>query len=122
MSNINTVCSHTAGIIHMKPLNPKIQLISLNTLVKNGSHHGTHIVAIILYISSASDNTSLQVQQRYNGIHSQVNNVRHDINMVVMCPFSPPGYNTAMILFGSGCCEIFFEADISLRDYVAIRK
>ena len=94
----------------------------MNTLVKNLYHHGTHIVAIILYISSASGNTSLQVQQRYNGTRGQVKNVRHDRNIVVMCPLSPPGYNTAMILFGSGCCERLFEADISIRDNGAIRK
>ena len=39
-----------------------------------------------------------------------------------MCPLSPAGVNTAMILFGAGCCERFFDADISLRDNGAIRK
>ena len=122
MSNIDIVRSHTAGVVHRRSLNPNNQIIFLNTLVKNGSRHGTNIVVIILSISSASGNILLQVQHIYNGTRGQVKNVQHDRKMVVMCPFSTSGLNTAMIIFGSGCCEIFFEADISLRDYVAIRK
>ena len=75
MSNINIFCSHTAGVLHLQPFNPNSQLILLNTLVKNGSHHGKNIVVIILSISSASGNNSLQEQQRYNGTYGQVNNV-----------------------------------------------
>ena len=75
MSNIDIVCSHFSGVLHRQPLNPNNQIISLNTLVKNGSRHGTNIVVIILSISSASGNNSLQEQQRYNGTYGQVNNV-----------------------------------------------
>ena len=122
MSNINIPCSHTSGVLHIRPFNPISQLISLNMLVKNVYCHGTNICVIILSNSSASGNTQLQVQQRYNGTRGQVNNVRHDRKMVFMCHFSPPGSNTDMILFGSRCCEIFFKADISLRDNGDIRQ
>ena len=67
MSNISIFRSHTSGVLYRRPFNTNNQLISLNTLVQNGSHNGTNIVVIILYNSSASGNTSLQVQQRYNG-------------------------------------------------------
>ena len=122
MSNINIVCSHIDGVLHRQPLNTNSQLISSNTLVKNGSRHGTNIVVIILFVSSASGNTTLEVKQRYSGTRSQVKNVQHGRKMVVMCPFSTTGSNMAMILFGSGCCEILFEADISIRDNGAIRN
>ena len=122
MSNIDIVRSHTADVLHRRPFNPNSQIISLNTLVKNRSRHRTNIFVIILSIASASVNTSLQVQQRYNGTRGQVSNVLHDRKMVVMCHFSPPGSNTATILFGSGCFEGFFEAVISLRDNGSICK
>ena len=67
MYNINIVCSHTAGVLHIRPFYPNRQLISFNPLVKNVSRHGTHIVVMIPSIPSKSGNTSLQVQQRYNG-------------------------------------------------------
>lgn len=39
-----------------------------------------------------------------------------------MCPLSPPGSNTAIILQGNGNCSRLFDGDISLRDGGAIRK
>ena len=122
MSNIKICCCHTDGVIHRRSLNTNSPFKSLNTLVKNGYLHGTNIVVIILSISSASGNTPLQVRHRYNGTRCQVKNVWHDRTMIVMFPLSPPGSNTSMIVFGSGCCERIFEADISLRDNGAIRK
>ena len=121
MSNINIVCSHTDGVLQIRTFNPNSLLILLNTSVKNGSLHGTNIVVIILSISFASGNTLLQLQQRYNGTRGKINNVLHNIKMLVMCLFSPPGLNMAMILFGSRCCERFFEAGLSLRDNGDIR-
>lgn len=123
MGNLQPVQSHTAGAMYRgRPFNPNSELISLNSLLSKGSRHGTNIVAIILSITSAAGNHQMQVQQRYNGARGQVNSIRHDRRMVIMCPLSPPGSNTAIILFGSGTCERFFEHDISLRDNGAIRK
>ena len=42
--------------------------------------------------------------------------------MVVVCPFSKEGNNTAIILFGAGCCERLIDEDISLRDNNEIRE
>jgi hypothetical protein len=39
-----------------------------------------------------------------------------------MCPLSPPGSNTAIILQGNGNCPRLFAGDISLRDGGAIFK
>ena len=61
MSNIDIVPSHTAGVVHRRPLNPNNQIILLNTLVKNGYRHGTNMFVIIISIASASGNTTLQL-------------------------------------------------------------
>ena len=122
MVNMSMVHSHTAGVVLRRPFNPNSHLISLRDLLLNGSQHGRNILVIILSITSASGNNDIKVQKRMNGNRGQVNSVRHDRKMVVMCPFSEPGKNTAVILFGSGSCDRFFDADISLRDNGAIRE
>ena len=122
MNNIEVSCSQTAGVLQRRPFNPNSQLISLCNLVKNGSHHGSNMILIILSINSVSESLPTQVQQRYNGSRGQVNTVHHDRRMVVMCLLSPEGSNTAMILFGSGSCERFFDSNISLRDNGEIRE
>jgi len=122
MGNISVVRSHTVGVMQKQSFNPRSELISLNDLITHGSRHGTNIVLIILAISSTSSNSSgTNVQQRYNGNRGQVNSVRHDRRLVVMCPLSPPGLNTAVILLGCGSCDRFFDRDISLRDNGSIR-
>jgi hypothetical protein len=122
MENIEVSRSQTAGIMQRRPFNPNSRLISLHSLVTSGSRHGTNMILLILSIASVTISSPTQIQQRYNGNRGQVNSVRHDRRMVVMCPLSPEGSNTAMILFGSGTCERFFYYDISLRDNGAIRK
>ena len=122
MDNIEVSRSQTAGVLQRRRFNPNSLLISLHRLVTHGSHHGTNMILIILSINSVSASSPTQIQQRYNGSRGQVNTIRHDRRMVVMCPLSPEGSNTAMILFGSGSCERFFDSDISLRDNGAIRE
>ena len=123
MTNIKIVRSHTAGVLFHRPFNPNSSLISLKSLIRDGARHGKNIIVIILSISLASANSQIQVQQRFNGTRGHVNHTRHDRKIVVMCPFSPPGSNTAIILLGSaGSSDRFFDGDISLRDNGAIRK
>ena len=122
MVNMEMIRSHTADVVHRRPFNPSSDIISLNELLTNGSQHGKNILVIILSITSAAGNSNIQVQQRYNGNRGQVNSIRYDRRMVIICPFSDPGKNTAMILFGVGCCDRFFDGDISLRDNGVIRK
>ena len=122
MENLSVVRSHTVGIMQKQSFNPTSTLISLHDLVTHGSKHGTNIVLIILSISpTTSSSNGTNVQQRYNGNQGQINSVRHDRRLVVMCPLSPPGSNTAVILLDSGTCERFFDRDISLRDDGSIR-
>ena len=97
MNNIEVSRSQTAGVLQRRPFNPNSQLISLHNLVTNGSQHRTNMMLIILSINSVSASSPTQVQQRYNGSRGQVNTIRHDRRMVVMCPLSPEGSNTAMI-------------------------
>ena len=108
MVNMEMIRSHTTGVVHRRPYNPSSDIISLNELLTNGSQHGKNILVIILSITSAAGNSNIQVQQRYNGNRGQVNSIRLDRRMVIMCPFSDPGKNTAMILFGVGYCDRFF--------------
>jgi len=122
MGNIQAVKNEMAGVITRRPFNPNSNLIPLSTLISTGAHHGVNLVLIILSISSVIDNSQTKFQQNYKGNRGAVDSVRHDRKMVVMCPLSPPGSNTAMILFGAGCCERLFEGDISLRDNGQIRK
>ena len=121
IDNISITRSNTPGVSLRRPFNPTSSLISLSDLVNNGSKYGTNLVLIILSISAVSTNNLTMYQQKSNGIRGGSNTVRHDRNMVVMCPLSPSGNNTAMILFGAGCCERFFDGDISLRDNGEIR-
>ena len=107
MNNIDACPSQTAGVLQRRPFNPNSELVSLLNLVTNGSHHGTNVTLIILSINSVSASSPTQVQQRCNGSRGQVNVAHRDVRMVVMCPQSAEGSNTAMILFGSGSCERF---------------
>ena len=122
MENIELIQSNTPGVNLRQPFNPNSHLISLNKLISNGSHHGTNIMLIILSISSVATNAQTQYQQNRNGSRGHVDSVRHDRKMVVLCPLSPVNANTAIILFGSGCCERIFDGDISLRDNGSISK
>ena len=122
IDNVSVTKSNTPGVHQRRPFNPNSNLISLCDLINNGSHYGTNLILIILSISAVSINNMTMYQQRSNGIKGGSNTVRHDRNMVVMCPLSPSGNNTAMILFGGGCCKIFFDGDVSLRDNGEIRE
>ena len=122
IENVSLTKSNTPGVHQRKPFNPNSQLISLCDLINNGSQYGTNLILIIISISAVSTNNQTMYQQKSNGVKGGTNTVRHDRNMVVMCPLSPSGNNTAMILFGAGCCERFFERDISLRDNGEIRE
>ena len=120
--NVNVLRNETAGVATRRPFNPTSILIPLSTLLSVGSKHGTNLMLIILSISSVSENNITKYQQSYKGNRGTVDSVRHDRRMVVMCPLSPEGSNTAMIFFGAGCCERLFEGDISMRDNGSIRK
>ena len=122
ISNVSVTKSNTPGVMQRRPFNPDSQLLALNDLMNNGSTYGTNLLLIILSISAVTTNNMTMYQQKSNGIKGGANTVRHDRNMVVMCPLSPSGNNTAMILFGAGCCERFFDGDISLRDNGEIRE
>ena len=122
LDNISMTKSNTPGVMARRPFNPNSQLISLCDLMNKGSKYGTNLMLIILSISAVSTNNMTMYQQKSNGVKGGTNTVRHDRNMVVMCPLSPSGNNTAMILFGAGCCERFFDGDISLRDNGEIRE
>ena len=108
MENIDLIQNITPGVNLRRPFNPNSQLISLNELISNGSRHGTNIMLIILSISSVAINAQTQCQQNRNRSRGNVDSVHHDRKMVVLYPLSPVNANTAIILFGSGCCENFF--------------
>ena len=122
MHNVNVVRNETAGVATRRPFNPTSVLIPLITLLSVGSNHGTNLMLIILSIAPVSENNLTKYQQSYKGNWGSVDSVRHDRRMVVMCPLSPAGSNTAMILFGAGCCERLFEGDILMRDNGSICK
>ena len=122
LQNIRVSRSQTAGVLQRRPFNPNSMLISLHNLVTNGSCHGTNMILIILSITSVLASAPTQIQHRYNGSRGQLNTVHHDRRMVVLCPLSPVGSNTGIILLGSGICSRFFDSDISLRDNGSIRK
>ena len=121
MHNVRVVQNETAGAATRRPFNPSSVLIPLSTLLSVGSNHGTNLILIILSIASVAENNQTKYQQSYKGNFGAVDSVRHDRRMSVMCPLSPAGSNTAMILFGAGCCERLFEGEISMRDNGNIR-
>ena len=122
MENIEIVRNKTAGVAIRRPFNPTSVLIPLSTLLSVGSNHGTNLILIILSIASVHENNQTKYQQSFKGNQGTVDSVRHDGRMVVMCPLSPPGSNTAIVLFGAGCCERLFKGDILIRDNGQIRK
>ena len=122
MKNIEIVRNETAGVAMRRPFNPTSVLIPLSTLLSVGSNHGTNLILIILSIASVHENNQTKYQQSFKGNQGTVDSVCHDCRMVVMCPFSPPGSNTAIVLFGAGCCERLFKGDILIRDNGQIRK
>ena len=123
MRNISTAKNQTAGSNRRSIINPSNCLISLQQLIHSGTQYRTNLILMVLSISTVTGNNFTQYQQRQKGnIRSEIKTVRHDRRMVVMCPLSDPDNNTAVILFGSGCCERLFEWDIAMRDNGQIRK
>ena len=121
INNIQVFCSQSGSVLRRSALNPNSRLVSLQDVHLQGSHHGTVSVFIILSIALASSGQT-QIQQRHNGAHGQIQNQRHTRKISLMCPLSPPGLNTAIILQGNGNCPCLFDGDVSLRDGGAIRK
>ena len=121
INHISIMRSQTAAILRRPFLNPNSRLLPLHELILNGSSHGTMSIFFILSISLASSGQTL-IQQRFGGSRGQIQNQRHTRKMTLMCPLSPPGSNTAIILQGNGNCPRLFDGDISLRDGGAIRK
>lgn len=107
---------NTADVMRRRPFNPGGQLISLEELIVNGSKFGRNLILIILSISATTTNNTTMYQQRSKGVRGNNGTIRHNRNMVVMCPLSKAGSNTAIILFGAGCCKRLHDSDISLRD------
>ena len=81
------------------------------------------MILVVLSISSVTGNNLTQYQQRQKGnIRGEIKTVHHDRIMAVMCPLSDSDNNTAVILFGSGCCDQFWEWDLAMRDNGQICK
>ena len=115
--------SDTAGVMTQRPFNPNGRLILLEDLINNGSKFGTNLVLFILSLSATSNNNNVLISQhKTNGVKGSNGTIRHGRKMVVMCPLSRAGNNTAIILFGSGCCERLLDGDISLRDNGVLRE
>ena len=112
MRNISAAKNQTAGSNQRKIINPPNNLISLQQLLSSGTGYRTNMILMVLSISSATGNnlTQYQQQQKIN-IRGELKTVCHDRRI-----------NTAVILFGSRCCEQFFEWDITMRDNRQIPK
>lgn len=106
MHNVNVTSSHADIFIHRLPFYLTSQLISLNPFVLNILLHRRIITIIILYISLVLGN---------NVNCGQVNSIIYNRRMVVICLFSYLGVNIAIILFGAGSFNRFFDRDISFR-------
>ena len=123
MSNLSVAKNQTAGSNRRRIINPSNNLRSLQQLMNSGTQYGTNMILLILSISPVTGNNLTRYQQRQKGnIRGEIKTVRHDRRMVVMCPLSDSDKNTAVILFGSGCCERIFEFDIAMRDNGQICK
>ena len=123
IGNISAAKNQTAGSNRRSIINPNNRLISLQQLMRSGTQYRTNLILMILSISTVTGNNLTQYQQRQKGnMRSEIKTVRHYRRMVVMCPLSDSDSNTAVILFGSGCCERLFEWDIAMRDNGQIRK
>ena len=72
------------------------------------------MILILLSISSVSSNSPTQFQQKYNGGRGQVNSVHYYQKVIMLCPLIKSGSNTAVILFGAGFCNRFFQWDMLL--------
>lgn len=103
-----------------RQLGPQSRLISLENLISNGGQYGTIMIAMILNISSSSNETRI-AQKGYNGSRGTVSTVRHTRKITVMCILSASGRNTAVILQGNGISPRLFE-DTETRDNGMIRK
>ena len=106
--------------LRSRQLGPRSRFISLENLVSEGGQHGTIMVAMILSISTSSNETRI-TQRSYNGARGTVSTVRHTRKITIMCLLSPPGRNTAIILQGNGISSRLFE-DTETRDNGMIRK
>ena len=120
IGNIQIIKSQSGRALCRTPLNPRSRVLPLANLISNGSEHGTVCIFYIMSISLSSGQT--YIQQQNNGARGQIQNQRHHRRLTLMCPLSPAGSNTAMILHGNGNCPRLFDSDLSLRDGGAIRK
>ena len=105
-----------AVILRRRPFDPRGSLIPLEELIKQGSVCRKKIVLVILSISASSNNQNATTyQQKVTGGKGSNGTIRHNRSMVVMCPLSKEGSNTAIILFGPGYNESLLSGDPTLR-------
>ena len=102
IGNIQIIKSQSGRALCRTPLNPRSRVLPLANLISNGSEHGTVCIFYIMSISLSSGQT--YIQQQNNGARGQIQNQRHHRRLTLMCPLSPAGSNTAMILHGNGNC------------------
>jgi len=123
LKNIEIVTSNSAVVLRRRPFDPKGSLVSLEELIENGSVRRKNLVLVILSISASSNNQhTTTYQQRVIGGKGNNGTIRHNRSMVVMCPLSKEGSNTAIILFGPGYNESLLNGDPGLRDTGEISK
>ena len=121
--NITCIRSETAGLINTDLFNPNINIVELEDLedAVGRRRMNTCIILIILSISPvANQAANFRYDKSKKGSNSTIN--RQNRRLVVMCPFSKPNSNTAMILLGPGMCKQFWNNDPSFGDNGSICK
>ena len=117
LTNIKIVTSNSAVILRRRPFDPRGSLISLEELVEQGSVRRKNLVLVILSISASSNSQNTTTYQQKVTVGKGSNGtIRHNRSMVVVCPLSKEGSNTAIILFGPGYNESLLNGDPGLRD------
>ena len=122
LNNVSVHQSTFAGGMNRPVLFPaNTQLITLESLLRNGCRHGSLMILVILSINNTQ---STQNQQPRFGGRNNTNQAStpHSRSVMFMCPISPSGSNTAIMFHGGSTNATLFNCDLASRDDGTLRK
>lgn len=120
--NIEPVRNASGMLDQRQHLSQNARLISLQTLQSSGTRYNTFLLLYILSISGSRTGGS-SVSHTRHGNNRNATPLRHNRKVILMCPLSPPGSNTCVVLTGNGSSADFLNGvEINLRDTGSLRK
>lgn len=120
--NIQPIRNATGMLTEGQHLSATSTLRSLHDLQSTETRFNTFLLMYIVSIAGNRTGGTSISHARY-GNNRNSTPLKHDRKVILMCPLSPPGSNTCVVLTGGGSSNSFlYGVNISLRDTGLLRK